>query len=110
MQETVEQLHDAQQIAEHVCRILISGMQQMPDFAPSDVPIEVAAQVYGKDASWIRAGLISGWLPIGRATRKGQLVTDITQMDSRYGRINYYISPKKLWEDTGYGWRGERDK
>jgi hypothetical protein len=72
------------------------------------VPIKVAARVYGRDASWVRAGVISGWLPIGKATRKGELVTDVNSMNSRYGRINFYISPKRLWEETGYMWRGEK--
>ena len=69
-------------------------------FASGSVPVAVAARVYGKDASWIRAGIVSGWLPIGKATRSGKLVT--------YGRINFYISPKLLWQETGYKWRGER--
>lgn len=41
-------------------------------FASGSVPVAVAARVYGKDASWIRAGIISGWLPIGKATRNGK--------------------------------------
>ena len=72
------------------------------------VPIAVAAMIYKKDASWIRAGLISGWLGIGYATRKGKQVTDINEMDSKKGRINYYISPRKLYEETGYIWTGVR--
>lgn len=72
------------------------------------VPVVVAARVYGKDPNWIRAGLISGWLPIGRATRNGKLVTDLEDQSFRKGRINYYISPKLLWEMTGYEWEGEK--
>lgn len=78
------------------------------EFTGGCVPVAVAARVYGKDASWIRAGIISGWLPIGTATRNGQQVTNIEDMNSKYGRINFYISPKKLYEETGYLWRGER--
>ena len=77
-------------------------------FPEGSVPVCVAAKVYGKVASWVRAGIISGWLPIGKATRKGKLITDIKEMSSKYGRINFYISPKKLFEDTGYVWKGER--
>ena len=80
----------------------------MEKFITGSVPVSVAARVYGKDASWVRAGIIAGWLPIGKATRNGQLITKVEDIDSRYGRINFYISPKKLWEDTGYLWRGER--
>lgn len=34
------------------------------EFATGSVPVMVAARIYGKDASWVRAGIISGWLPI----------------------------------------------
>ena len=77
-------------------------------FVTGSVPVSVAARVYGKDASWVRAGIISGWLPIGNATRKGKHITNIEEMNSKYGRINFYISPKKLYEETGYLWKGER--
>ena len=80
----------------------------MDEFAKGSVPVAVAARVYGKDASWVRAGIVSGWLPICKATRNHELVTKIEDMNSKYGRINFYISPKKLWEDTGYVWRGEK--
>lgn len=77
-------------------------------FTSGSVPVAVAARIYQKDASWIRAGIISGWLPIGKATRNGKLITDLEEMDSKYGRINYYISPKLLYEETGYFWKGEK--
>ena len=72
------------------------------------VPVAVAARVYGKDASWVRAGIVAGWLPIGCATRNGQEVTFQDYARKRFGRINYYISPAKLYEQTGYIWEGER--
>ena len=78
------------------------------EFPQGSVPVAVAARVYGKDASWVRAGIVSGWLPIGKVTRSGKLVTTIEEMDSRYGRINFYISPKRLYEETGFLWKGER--
>lgn len=78
------------------------------EFPQGSVPVAVAARVYGEDASWVRAGIVSGWLPIGKATRSGKLVTTIEEMDSRYGRINFYISPKRLYEETGFLWKGER--
>lgn len=78
------------------------------EFASGSVPVAVAARIYGKDPTWVRAGIISGWLPIGRATRNGKLITEIEEMNSKYGRINFYISPKRLYEDTGYIWNGER--
>lgn len=77
-------------------------------FPPGSVPVSVAARVYGKDATWVRAGIIAGWLPIGTATRKGKQITTIDEINSRLGRINFYISPKRLYEDTGYIWKGEK--
>jgi hypothetical protein len=47
-------------------------------------------------------------LPIGEATRNGVKITSIEQMNSKYGRINYYISPKLLYEQTGYVWEGKK--
>lgn len=73
-------------------------------FAEGSVPIAVAAKVYGKDPNWVRTGILLGWLPIGIATRDGKVVD---KQDSKKGRINYYISPKKLWEHTGFVWKGE---
>lgn len=77
-------------------------------FPIGSVPVSVAAKVYGKDATWVRAGIIAGWLPIGVATRDGDRVTEVDKMDSKLGRINFYISPKKLYEETGYLWDGNK--
>lgn len=80
----------------------------MDNFVNGSVPVAIAAKIYGKDATWVRAGIISGWLPIGTATRKGKRITTVEEIDSKYGRINFYISPKLLYEHTGYVWNGER--
>lgn len=81
----------------------------MEKYSNGSVPVSVAAKAYGKDANWVRAGIISGWLPIGIATRNGKQITKLEDMDSRYGRINFYISPKKLYEETGYIWRKDKE-
>lgn len=78
------------------------------DYEQGSVPVSVVARIFGKDASWVRAGIIAGYLPIGVATRNGKQVTSIDEMNSKYGRINYHISPKKLYEETGYLWKGEK--
>ena len=78
-------------------------------FLPGSVPVSFAAKVYGKDPCWIRAGIISGWLPIGKATRGGKEILDVQDMDSKKGRISYYISPKLLYEQTGCLWKGEKE-
>lgn len=92
-QEAVQEMHLAQQIAEHVARILMSAVQPYPEFGTGGVPMAVAAEVYGKDAAWVREGIDAGWLPIGRCTK-------------RQKNRSFYISPKKLWEDTGFVWKG----
>ena len=71
-----------------------------------NVPVKEAAKIYGKDPAWVRAGLICGWLPIGYATRNGEQITSLDQINSKH-RINYYISPKLLYEFTGVEWKGE---
>lgn len=80
----------------------------MAIFSEGSVPVKVAARVLGKDASWVRAGIIMGWLPIGVATRNGKQITQMEEMNSKLGRINFYISPKLFYEETGYIWKGER--
>ena len=77
------------------------------NYEQGSVPVSEAARVYGKDPCWIRAGLISGWLPIGFATRRGKKVTNVNEINSKFGRINYYISPRLLYEQTGYVWKGK---
>lgn len=71
-------------------------------FGRGSVPVAIVARVYGKDPAWVRAGILHGWLPIGYATRNGELVTE----PSAGGRTNFYISPKRLYEETGFLWRG----
>lgn len=78
------------------------------EFKYGSVPVAVVARIYQKDRAWVREGIIMGWLPIGVATRKGKIITDISEVNQDYGRINFYVSPKKLYEQTGYIWKGER--
>ena len=80
----------------------------MDEFITGSVPVAIVAKIYGKDPAWVRAGIVSGYLPIGFATRKGQRITNIKDISSRKGRINFYISPKLLYEETGYLWDGKR--
>ena len=85
------------------------NLQPAISFPAGSVPVKVAARALGKDPCYIRAGIIAGWLPIGKATRDGREILDIQEMDSRKGRISYYISPKLLYEQTGFIWKGERE-
>lgn len=95
MSKSIEELKLDNETIEIITKHLISKME-LPEFAPSGVPIEIVAKVTGKAATWIRTGIEQGWFPIGFA-----------QKSESGKRTNYYISPKLLWEVTGYVWRGE---
>ena len=75
----------------------IAGIAMVPEFSMEKIPVKLASKIYGKSETWVRKGILEGWLPIGHATE-----SEGSQ------RINVYISPKKLWEDTGFIWRGEK--
>lgn len=73
---------------------MLFGLEDIYSFEPGSVPVRDAAIIYGKDPAWIRQGLRNGYLNIGFATK--------TEDGKRY---NYYISPKKLYEETGVIWK-----
>lgn len=60
-------------------------------FGGGSVPIAEVARIMKKDKNFVRVGIQEGWLPIGVAYKK-KGATD----------FNYYVSPKKLYEFTGY--------
>ena len=81
----------------------------MKDFKKGSVPVKLVAKIYGKNPEWVRNGIISGYLPIGFATRHGEVITDIKEINIAKGRTNFYISPKLLYDHTGYAWKGEKE-
>ena len=62
------------------------------EFGIGSVPVVKVAEIYGKDANWVRAGIIEGWLPIGTATRNGKEITSIKDMDPK---LAYVFSLRK---------------
>lgn len=72
---------------------------EIPKFTGENVPIAVAAKVMKKDQQFIRQGIILGLLDFGVAFKKDG--------SSQY---DYYISPIKFWEETGYIYNGTRNK
>ena len=50
------------------------------------------------------------WLAADRSrpTRTASKSLASNRLNSKYGRINYYISPKLLYEQTGYVWEGKK--
>lgn len=60
------------------------------------ITVADVAKYFYKSPRWVRRGIIEGWLPIGIATRKGKQITSVKEIDSKLGRINYYIYPEKF--------------
>lgn len=73
---------------------LLTEKLQIPEFKPGGVPVKVAAAVYGKADCFVHEGIRAGWLPIGHC-KPGD------------SRDNFYISPYKLWQDTGFVYTGQ---
>ena len=67
-------------------------VMQVPEFKQGGVPVSVAVEVFGKSATWVREGIRSGRLPIGTISESEK-------------RSNVYISPRLLWEYTGFVYR-----
>ena len=74
---------------EHMNEIRING----------SVPVRVVARVYGKDQSWVRAGIVCGWLPIGVATRNNKPVRSMDEMSSKGNSfIDHIYKEMEEWE------------
>lgn len=71
---------------------------EIPNFTGENIPVTVAARVMKKDPQYIRQGIIQGILRFGVAFKK--------EGSSQY---DYYISPMKFWQETGFIYRGERE-
>lgn len=68
---------------------------EVPNFTGENVPVNVAARVMKKDPQFIRQGIILGLLKFGVAFKK--------EGSSQY---DYYISPMKFWQETGFVYDG----
>lgn len=86
---TEEQVRDENQMADRIARKILGNV--CPAFGKGGVPVKVAAKVFGRSEIWVRNGIRTGLLPIGVVTSSEQ------QLNS-----SVYISPKLLWEFTGY--------
>ncbi len=72
---------------------------EIPEFTGGNVPISVVANVMKKDPQFVRQGIVQGLLPFGVAFKK--------EGSSQY---DYYVSPMKLWQETGYIYKGEETR
>ncbi len=105
MSEVVEKLKLEEELVEHFCRAITA--MKTPTFAEGNIPMKVAAKAIGKDPTWIQAGIICGWFPVGIATKNGRKVTSLDEIKSNE-RVTYTILPKLFWEQTGYVWTGNK--
>lgn len=65
----------------------------VPEFSTGYVPVKVAANLMKKSEIYVRECIRDGTLPIGIVKKEGN-------------RSNVYISPMKLWQETGILWDG----
>lgn len=70
---------------------------EVPEFSGENVPISVVASVMKKDPQFVRQGIIQGRLTFGVAFKK--------EGSDQY---DYYVSPLKLWQETGFVYKGEK--
>ena len=68
---------------------------QIPEFTGENIPVLVAAKIMKKDQQFIRQGMIQGIFDIGTVFKK--------EGSQHY---NFYISPFKFWQATGYVYKG----
>ena len=99
----VKESAEVHEFAAEIARI-ISGIPQMPEFSNEKLTVEDVSKMTGFTIPSIRAGIVHGWLPIGTAVRNNKIVTSQTKDD---GRTEYLVSPRKLWEELGYVWKGK---
>lgn len=70
----------------------------VPEFNGANIPVAVAARIMKKDKQFVRQGIIQGLLDFGVAFKK--------EGSDQY---DYYISPLKFWEATGFVYSGETE-
>lgn len=87
-----EQVKEENMLADRIARKMLGASYPAFDVY-GGVPVKVAAKVFGKSETWVREGIKHGLLPIGTVTESEN-------------RTNVYISPKLLWEYTGFVYKG----
>lgn len=68
---------------------------QVPEFSGENVPIKEVARIMKKDTLSIRLAMQRGLIDLGYCQKK-----------PNSDQYEYYVSPFKLWQLTGYVWRG----
>lgn len=70
-------------------------LYQVPVFPAENIPVIIAASIMGKDQMFIREAMKRGIIDIGVCYQK-----------ENSNQYDFYISPFKLWQLTGYVYQG----
>lgn len=70
-------------------------LYQVPEFVDGNVPVTIAASIMGKDQQFLREAMKRGLIDLGICYKK--------ENSEQY---DFYISPFKLWQLTGYVYKG----
>lgn len=70
-------------------------LYQVPEFPAENVPVTIAASIMGKDQMFLREAMKRGIIDLGVCYQK--------EGSNQY---DFYISPFKLWQLTGYIYKG----
>jgi len=77
-------------------------MENILEFPPGGVPTKVAARVFGVHQTKLMNQMEMGLIDIG-------FIEPAQKKRGKRQYRNAYISPLKLYQQTGYIWRGEKD-
>lgn len=96
----IKQLTETKELLSALAREL-SGTT-VPEFSSEPLSVADTAKLIGIPESAVRAGILNGWLPIGKALANGKEVTNQSR-----GKTCFVIFPRKVWEVTGHVWKGK---
>lgn len=74
-------------------------LYQVPQFPEGNVPVTIAASIMGKDQQFLREAMKRGLVDLGMCYQK--------EGSKQY---DFYISPFKLWQLTGYIYKGYEEE
>lgn len=77
---------------------MIMNQIKPPEFSGRNIPVYIAAKIMGKNQQAVRIALQKGKSGIGWAYQDNA------------GNWQYYISPKKFYEETGYVYQPDQIK
>ncbi len=74
-------------------------LYRVPEFPAGNIPVTIAASIMGKDQQFLREAMKRGLIDLGVCYKK--------ENSEQY---DFYISPFKLWQLTGYIYKGYEEE